>query len=124
MIYWFTLQVDRHLFAIRRVAESEGLTLPNLLSAENDLFCKASSWDLSTSHVTSPLCAARAEHGTAFHPVGMDSIGIVYGIYPDWIDFTIMTDLRSNRVNGDEYLDEVFRAVFDLVDLVLPRSVL
>lgn len=118
------LQVDRHVFALRQVAELEGIQLPELLREDNKLFRRASCWDLSTSHVTSPLCASHREHGTAFHPVGIESIGIVYGIYPDYVDFTIMTDRRSTKFDGDIFLEAVFKALFDLLHLILPASAL
>lgn len=104
------------------MADRNELPLPDVLKSDLPVFEKASCWDLSTSHVISPMCAEDREHGTAFHPVGIDSVGIVYGVYPMFIDFTIMTDARSNKINGDSYLKELYTTFYDLLHILLPYS--
>lgn len=115
-------KVDRHLFALRQIAAERKVPLPQVLQANNPIFQRASCSDLSTSHVTSPRCALKKEHGTAFHPVSIDSIGVVYGVYPSFIDFTIMTDRRSTKTNGTEFVTEVFKAFYDVLSLLLPSE--
>mmetsp|Transcript_6182 Transcript_6182/g.7506 ORF Transcript_6182/g.7506 Transcript_6182/m.7506 type:complete len:140 (+) Transcript_6182:3-422(+) len=112
--------VDRHLFALHQCARENNIgSIPSLLQAsdKNALLQKASCWDLSTSHVTSPNCS-KLDHGIAFHPVGLDSIGIVYSMYGTRIDFTIMYDARSELVSGKHFLETVFHSFYDLVYLI------
>jgi len=115
--------IDRHIFALHQCARENGIAgIPRILdTSDNELYRRASRWDLSTSHVTSPKCSA-IDHAIAFHPVGVDSIGIVYSMYPYYVDFTVMTDANSKKTEGKAFMKAVQNAFFDLVFLILRQS--
>jgi carnitine O-acetyltransferase len=80
--------IDRHIFAIKCQARESGLTIPKLFT--NELFQRASKWDLSTSHSFVELLHGE-KGGTSFRPFALDMTGVVYGIFDEWIDVTVIT---------------------------------
>ena len=107
--------IDRHLFAIRIQSMLKGWNVPSYLDCA--LWTRASCWDLSTSHITLDT-AHRPGCGTCFHPVSDESTGIVYEVYADCIDVTVMNCKACGWTRHGDFIVHVRRAVKEMVDVL------
>ncbi len=104
--------VDRHMFALRAIANEQGLPVPSFLS--HPLLLRASKWDLSTSHVLAPKSGKYAS-SAVFHPVALDSVGVVYSIFDSTVDLTVITSRQWKGVESVEFVEMILRVMNELV---------
>ena len=93
---------DRHLFALKQICDELSQPVPALL--RDSVFLKASSWDLSTSNAFLGGNLHSKSGGTCFRPVGPHSIGIVYAIFNDCVDFTVLGSASPNSYHAAYFI--------------------
>lgn len=99
---------DRHLFALRYLARSEGQALPNLYL--DPAYAAINHNILSTSTLTSP-----AVNLGGFAPVVPDGFGIGYGMHDDWIGCNVSS--YPSR-NPHEFLECVYKSLDDIYSVL------
>ncbi|KAM8930616.1 carnitine O-palmitoyltransferase 2, mitochondrial [Pelodytes ibericus] len=97
---------DRHLFAMRYLAASKGMTLPDLY--QDPAYARINHNVLSTSTLTSP-----AVQLGGFAPVVADGFGVGYGVHDDWIGCNVSAyparDVKQFVQCVYQSLDDIFR---------------
>ncbi|KAG7513494.1 carnitine O-palmitoyltransferase 2, mitochondrial [Solea senegalensis] len=95
---------DRHLFALRYLANSQGRTLHSLYS--DPAYAAINHNILSTSTLTSPAVSLGG-----FAPVVPDGFGVGYGVHDDWIGCNV-SSYPSRNVH--EFLQCVHKSLEDI----------
>lgn len=112
--------IDRHIFALKCQAAEAGLEVPRVF--RDELWTRASRWDLSTSHAFVDLLHAEAG-GTSFRPFDPAMTGVVYAVFDDWIDLTVIT-CDSEKYNPDAFIAATAGEIARLVGALISTSVL
>ncbi|KAE8610251.1 hypothetical protein XENTR_v10012059 [Xenopus tropicalis] len=101
---------DRHLFALRYLASSKGLSLPEIY--QDASYAQINHNVLSTSTLTSP-----AVQLGGFAPVVPDGFGVGYGVHDDWIGCNVSSyqtrDVRQFVECVHQSLDDIFTVLQD-----------
>ncbi|XP_078074597.1 carnitine O-palmitoyltransferase 2, mitochondrial [Mustelus asterias] len=96
---------DRHLFALRYLAESKGMALPELF--QDPSYIQINHNIISTSTLSSPAIQLGG-----FAPVVPDGFGVGYGIHDNWIGYNISSysapDLKEFLKCVHKSLDDIF----------------
>lgn len=95
---------DRHLFAMRYLANSKGMALPELY--KDPAYATINHNILSTSTLTSPAVSLGG-----FAPVVPDGFGVGYGVHDDWIGCNVSSYPERNV---DEFLQCVNKSLEDI----------
>ncbi|MBN3302245.1 CPT2 palmitoyltransferase, partial [Amia calva] len=95
---------DRHLFAMRYLANSKGQALPSLY--QDPAYAAINHNILSTSTLTSPAVSLGG-----FAPVVPDGFGVGYGVHDDWIGCNV-SSYPSRNVH--EFLQCVHKSLEDI----------
>lgn len=95
---------DRHLFALRYLAESMGMPLPSFY--QDQAYAQINHNILSTSTLSSP-----AVNMGGFGPVVPDGFGVAYGVHDDWIGCNVSA--YPSR-NAQEFLQCVHKSLEDI----------
>ncbi|XP_063057359.1 carnitine O-palmitoyltransferase 2, mitochondrial [Engraulis encrasicolus] len=95
---------DRHLFAMRYLANSKGMALPELY--QDPAYAAINHNILSTSTLTSP-----AVNLGGFAPVVPDGFGVGYGVHDEWVGCNVST--YPDR-NVHEFLQCVHKSLEDI----------
>ncbi|TRY94180.1 hypothetical protein DNTS_030540 [Danionella cerebrum] len=95
---------DRHLFAMRYLANSKGMPLPSLY--QDPAYAAINHNILSTSTLTSPAVSLGG-----FAPVVPDGFGVGYGVHDDWIGCNVSSYPARNV---HEFLDCVRKSLLDI----------
>ncbi|KAI5610150.1 carnitine O-palmitoyltransferase 2, mitochondrial [Silurus asotus] len=95
---------DRHLFAIRYLANSKGMPLPSLY--QDPAYAAINHNILSTSTLTSPAVSLGG-----FAPVVPDGFGVGYGVHDDWIGCNVSSYPARNV---HEFLRCVHKSLEDI----------
>ena len=107
--------VDRHLFALRighNVLIEQGDNKAHDIEIfDNAVLKRASTWELSTSHVTAPNSVMGP---ISFHEVSKSSTGVVYCIDDDSVHFTVMTSNTCPHSCSTGYLYYLGNALEDM----------
>ncbi len=110
--------IDRHLFCLTVAHSQMRKANPNIeviSLLESPVMKRASSWMLSTSHVTCPNACLGP---VSFHEVSKESTGIVYGIEADAIFVTAMTSQSYPKTNSGLFISALETAIKDMIDLL------
>lgn len=99
---------DRHLFAMRYLANSKGQTLPSLYT--DPAYAAINHNILSTSTLTSPAVSIGG-----FAPVVPDGFGVGYGVHDDWIGCNVSSYPTRNV---HEFLQCVHKSLEDIFSVV------
>ena len=105
------LGISRHLFALQMACMENGLEVPRLLTDPNTAHARASAWKLSTSHVAAPRCKGE---GITFHPFDQDAVGVVYGVYPDVVKITVMSDATCPWTDSEKMAEAIDAAAREI----------
>ncbi|OCT85028.1 carnitine O-palmitoyltransferase 2, mitochondrial-like [Xenopus laevis] len=101
---------DLHLFALRYLASSKGLSLPEIY--QDVPYAQINHIILSTSTLTSP-----ALQNAGFAPVVPDGFGVAYFVHDDWIGCTVSSypecDVRQFVQCVHQSLDDFFSVLQD-----------
>ncbi|NP_001080201.1 carnitine O-palmitoyltransferase 2, mitochondrial isoform X1 [Xenopus laevis] len=101
---------DRHLFALRHLASSKGLPIPEIY--QDIPYAQINHNVLSTSTLTSP-----AVQLGGFAPVVPDGFGVGYGVHDDWIGCNVSSyparDVRQFVQCVHQSLDDIFSVLQD-----------
>ncbi|XP_053549425.1 carnitine O-palmitoyltransferase 2, mitochondrial [Bombina bombina] len=99
---------DRHLFALRYLAASKGLQLPEIY--QDPAYTQINHNVLSTSTLTSP-----AVQLGGFAPVVADGFGVGYGVHDDWIGCNVSAypsrDVRQFVQCVHQSLEDIFKVL-------------
>ncbi|XP_026779986.2 carnitine O-palmitoyltransferase 2, mitochondrial [Pangasianodon hypophthalmus] len=95
---------DRHLFALRYLANSKGMPLPSLY--QDPAYAAINHNILSTSTLTSPAVSLGG-----FAPVVPDGFGVGYGVHDDWIGCNVSSYPARNV---HEFLRCVHKSLEDI----------
>ncbi|GCB66432.1 carnitine O-palmitoyltransferase 2, mitochondrial [Scyliorhinus torazame] len=104
---------DRHLFALRYLAKSKGMALPELF--QDPSYIQINHNILSTSTLTSPAIQLGG-----FAPVVPDGFGVGYGIHDHWIGY-IISSYAARDVK--EFLKCVNKSLDDIFDVLEGRPI-
>ncbi|XP_043986286.1 carnitine O-palmitoyltransferase 2, mitochondrial isoform X1 [Gambusia affinis] len=99
---------DRHLFALRYLANSKGQSLPSLYT--DPAYSALNHNILSTSTLTSPAVSLGG-----FAPVVPDGFGVGYGVHDDWIGCNVSAYPARNV---HEFLQCVHKSLEDIFSVV------
>ncbi|XP_062854480.1 carnitine O-palmitoyltransferase 2, mitochondrial isoform X2 [Trichomycterus rosablanca] len=99
---------DRHLFAMRYLANSKGMALPSLF--QDPAYAAINHNILSTSTLTSPAVSLGG-----FAPVVPDGFGVGYGVHDDWIGCNV-SSYPSRNVK--EFLKCVHKSLEDIFTVI------
>ncbi|KAI4903245.1 hypothetical protein NFI96_022052 [Prochilodus magdalenae] len=99
---------DRHLFALRYLASSKGMTLPSLY--QDPAYAAINHNILSTSTLTSPAVSLGG-----FAPVVPDGFGVGYGVHDDWIGCNV-SSYPTRDVH--EFLRYVHKSLEDIFTVI------
>ncbi|KAG9270811.1 carnitine O-palmitoyltransferase 2, mitochondrial [Astyanax mexicanus] len=99
---------DRHLFAMRYLANSKGMPLPSLY--QDPAYAAINHNILSTSTLTSPAVSLGG-----FAPVVPDGFGVGYGVHDDWIGCNVSS--YPDR-NVHEFLKCVHKSLEDIFTVI------
>ncbi|KAE8293822.1 Carnitine O-palmitoyltransferase 2, mitochondrial [Larimichthys crocea] len=102
---------DRHLFAMRYLANSKGQALPDLYA--DPAYAAINHNILSTSTLTSP-----AVNLGGFAPVVPDGFGVGYGVHDDWIGCNVSSYPARNV---HEFLQCVHKSLEDIFTVLEGR---
>ncbi|XP_058031126.1 carnitine O-palmitoyltransferase 2, mitochondrial isoform X1 [Ahaetulla prasina] len=104
---------DRHLYALRREAESQGISLPD--------FYKDQAYSLINHNIlsTSTLSSSAVFLG-GFGPVVPDGFGIGYGIQDNWIGCNVSAYPARN---APEFLQCVHKSLDDIFDILEGKQI-
>lgn len=103
---------DRHLFAMRKIAESEGKNLPKIYTDKS--YAQANHWTLSTSSLYGSYFS-----GGGFAPVVADGYGLGYG-YVDEKLGVLCSSFKGQR-DGKKFVD-YFSEALNNIKNVLDQS--
>ncbi|XP_028666703.1 carnitine O-palmitoyltransferase 2, mitochondrial [Erpetoichthys calabaricus] len=106
---------DRHLFALRYLANSRGQPLPSLY--EDPAYAAINHNVLSTSTLTSP-----AVQLGGFGPVVADGYGVGYGIHDHWIGCNISSYPTRNVTEFLQCIHKSLEDIFTVMDGHAPHS--
>ncbi|KAM4641075.1 carnitine O-palmitoyltransferase 2, mitochondrial [Discoglossus pictus] len=99
---------DRHLFTLRYLAASKGLSLPEIY--QDPAYARINHNVLSTSTLTSP-----AVQLGGFAPVVADGFGVGYGVHDDWIGCNVSAyptrDVRQFVQCVHQSLEDIFKVL-------------
>lgn len=104
---------DRHLFAMRYLANSKGHSLHDLYT--DPAYAAINHNILSTSTLTSP-----AVNLGGFAPVVPDGFGVGYGVHDDWIGCSVSTYPARNV---HEFLECVHKSLEDIFTVLEGRPI-
>ncbi|XP_029474182.1 carnitine O-palmitoyltransferase 2, mitochondrial [Rhinatrema bivittatum] len=104
---------DRHLFALRYLAASQALPVPDLF--QDEAYRLINHNILSTSTLSSP-----AVQFGGFAPVVPDGFGVAYGVHDDWVGCNVSS--YPSR-NVQEFLQCVHHALEDIFQVLEGKSV-
>uniref|UniRef100_A0A4W3J4N0 Carnitine O-palmitoyltransferase 2, mitochondrial n=1 Tax=Callorhinchus milii TaxID=7868 RepID=A0A4W3J4N0_CALMI len=104
---------DRHLFALRYLASTRGLSLPEFF--HDPAYAKINHVILSTSTLTSP-----AVQLGGFAPVVPDGLGVGYGVHDQWMGFNVS---GYPTRNVPEFLQCVNKSLEDIFNVLKGRPV-
>ncbi|XP_066500574.1 carnitine O-palmitoyltransferase 2, mitochondrial isoform X2 [Hoplias malabaricus] len=99
---------DRHLFAMRYLANSKGIALPTLY--QDPAYGAINHNVLSTSTLTSPAVSLGG-----FAPVVPDGFGVGYGVHDDWIGCNVSSYPARNV---HEFLQCVHKSLEDIFTVI------
>lgn len=99
---------DRHLFAMRYLANSKGMALPDIY--QDPAYAAINHNILSTSTLTSP-----AVNLGGFAPVVPDGFGVGYGVHDDWIGCNVSSYPARNV---KEFLQCVHKSLEDIFTVI------
>ncbi|XP_041063653.1 carnitine O-palmitoyltransferase 2, mitochondrial isoform X1 [Carcharodon carcharias] len=104
---------DRHLFALRYLAKSKGMALP-------DLFQDPSYIQINHNILSTSTLSSSAVQLGGFAPVVPDGFGVGYGVHDHWIGYNISSyparDLK-------EFLKCVHKSLDDIFDVLEGRPI-
>lgn len=100
---------DRHLFAMRKIAESEGKTLPKLYTDKS--YAQANHFTLSTSSLYGSYFS-----GGGFAPVVHDGYGLGYGYVNENLA-VLCTSFRGQR-DGKKFIDAFVQSLASIKDVL------
>ncbi|XP_035272282.1 carnitine O-palmitoyltransferase 2, mitochondrial [Anguilla anguilla] len=103
---------DRHLFAMRYLANSKGMPLPSLY--QDPAYAAINHNILSTSTLTSPAVSLGG-----FAPVVPDGFGVGYGVHDDWIGCNVSSYPARNV---HEFLQCVHKSLEDIFTVCEGKS--
>ena len=95
-----SMGVDRHLFALKRTAEVDGMELPTLF--KDSLFNRSSTWILSTSNVSDPNIEL-----FGFGAVAASGYGIGYQVLDDHVPLCVSSYRSDGDTNSNDFVDAV-----------------
>ncbi|XP_034270993.1 carnitine O-palmitoyltransferase 2, mitochondrial isoform X2 [Pantherophis guttatus] len=104
---------DRHLYALRREAESQGISLPDLY--KDKAYALINHNILSTSTLSSS-----AVFLGGFGPVVPDGFGVAYSIHDNWIGCNVSA--YPSR-NAPEFLQCVHKSLDDIFDILEGKQI-
>ncbi|KAG7487662.1 hypothetical protein MATL_G00025920 [Megalops atlanticus] len=99
---------DRHLFAMRYLANSKGMSLPSLY--QDPAYAAINHNILSTSTLTSPAVSLGG-----FAPVVPDGFGVGYGVHDEWIGCNVSSYPARNV---HEFLQCVHKSLEDIFSVL------
>lgn len=102
---------DRHLFAMKTLAASEGLSLPIFQDPSYSHICHII---ISTSTLSSDAVLIGG-----FAPVTADGYGVGYGVNEDWLGTQVATYPTRD---GAEFVANVEQALNDIYDVLNGRN--
>ncbi|KAI1892086.1 hypothetical protein AGOR_G00150350 [Albula goreensis] len=102
---------DRHLFAMRYLANSKGMALPSLY--QDPAYSAINHNILSTSTLTSPAVSLGG-----FAPVVPDGFGVGYGVHDEWIGCNVSSYPARNV---HEFLQCVHKSLDDIFTILEGR---
>eukprot|EP01147_Barroeca_monosierra_P001871 gene1871-4967_t len=102
---------DRHLFALRAMAEKLGMTLPEFYN--DPTYQKLAHIILSTSTLSSP-----ALDGGGFGPVNKDCFGIGYGTN----DIGVQLSVTTYKLKTTEFLNQIEKAMADMITVASGKN--
>lgn len=102
---------DRHLFAMKTLAASEGLSLPIFQDPSYSHICHII---ISTSTLSSDAVLIGG-----FAPVTADGYGVGYGVNDDWLGTQVATYPTRD---GAEFVANVEQALNDIYDVLNGRN--
>uniref|UniRef100_A0A3B3UMF7 Carnitine palmitoyltransferase 2 n=1 Tax=Poecilia latipinna TaxID=48699 RepID=A0A3B3UMF7_9TELE len=105
---WVCQGFDRHLFALRYLANSKGQSLPSLYT--DPAYGAINHNILSTSTLTSPAVSLGG-----FAPVVPDGFGVGYGVHDNWIGCNVSAYPARNV---HEFLQCVHKSLEDIFSVV------
>lgn len=95
---------DRHLFALKALAESKGLEVPFF---QDENYGYMNDIILSTSTLSSDAVLLGG-----FAPVSSEGYGVGYGMMDDWLGVQVSTYPTRNGADMNENLKQVFDDIF------------
>lgn len=104
---------DRHLFALRYLANSKGMPLPSLY--QDPAYAAINHNILSTSTLTSPAVSLGG-----FAPVVPDGFGVGYGVHDNWIGCNV-SSYPARDVH--EFLRCVHKSLEDIFTVLEGRPI-
>ncbi|XP_020368798.2 carnitine O-palmitoyltransferase 2, mitochondrial [Rhincodon typus] len=100
---------DRHLFALRYLAKSKGISLPELF--QDPSYIQINHNILSTSTLSSP-----AVQLGGFAPVVPDGFGVGYGVHDHWIGCSISSYPARDPKEFLKCLNKSLNDIFDVLE--------